>query len=888
MRTTMQTMYRQVLNNLDNLTSDIRNLNNQISSTQQMSKLSDNPVHLVSALSLRSSLAELNQYQENLLYGEKMMSASESTLTQIKELTMRAKVLALQANNGSIVQSQRLNTAVEVHNLFEHAITLANTQINGKYIFAGYRTTGYNSIEPAPFIEDLVDGYRVNGNNLATMDTMLTGTVTNTTIDANTLQINGENVGAINTGAVTNGLNMEKAFNARTEINLAGAAGAPDVIITATLTTLYADASASTPVGGSITGGEIEFELNDVSVTVTIAIGDDETAIATKTMEAINGVKHLTGVEAVVGVGGVGGNGGVDNSVVFRNILAGDESTISVTLNSNTSDANPGFVTFGKAADIDHNTGTISIQSNKSFTITSPGTANDSILDQLGLGGGNKGFADVDDDGELIYGYHMTDADLVINSYSVGSSADDTISDVYADTSAAAKAAAINAVSTNTGVTAVVTPVYRQAMGAVGASPIDNNIGPGDLWINGEDIFDFDTTIQALDSDNALIDAINAKTGTTGIKASRNGGTLILSAEDGRNLHIQTSALGESISHLNSSAPTVSPQDKVYFGSLQLKSERTFLLETTLTTGVVEYEPGLATIGLDGGALSTGEPSDTADDGKLSVISIAKQDNNVRYTGDRINDLKIKIGKTSTLTVAKNGKETIIDTGVFTVLKTLEDSLRNLNFTTVTGIHQATDTTETLDSENTGLPNEDDFLNGSFTITVTDHAFYPPKDFGMTISIDTSVDTLEGIATKMNGIPGMKSWWDSDGYLHLETIDQDRYSYTANDTSNFLEVTGITQYETQVQGLGNSIADLDQLMDDLTGRISDFGALTNRTMIQRRIYDSLELSTAENLSEQQDTDLIKALMQLKNKETAYQAALAATARSLQISLVDFL
>ncbi|MCK5229383.1 MAG: flagellar hook-associated protein 3, partial [Desulfobulbaceae bacterium] len=294
-------------------------------------------------------------------------------------------------------------------------------------------------------------------------------------------------------------------------------------------------------------------------------------------------------------------------------------------------------------------------------------------------------------------------------------------------------------------------------------------------------------------------------------------------------------------------------------------------------------------IGLDGGSLSTGEPSDTAGDGELSVINIAKQDNNVRYTGDRINNIEIKIGKTSTLTVAKNGKETIIDTGVFTVLKTLEDNLRNLNFTTVTGIHQATDTTETLDSENTGLPDEDDFSNGSFAITVTDHAFYPPKDFGMTISIDTSVDTLDGIATKLDGIPGMQSWWDSDGYLHLETIDQDRYSYTiANDTSNFLEVTGITLYEMQVQGFGNSLSDLDQLMDDLTSRISDFGALTNRTMIQRQIYDNLELSTAENLSEMQDTDLIEALMQLKNKETAYQAALAATARSLQISLVDFL
>ena len=876
MRTTMQTMYTQVLNNLNNLTSDIQNLNNQISSTQQMSKLSDNPVHLVSALSLRSSLAELNQYQENLLYGEKMMCASETSLTQIKELVMRAKLLALQNINGTVIQSQRLSTAVEVHNLFEQAITLANTQINGKYIFAGYRTTGYNSLEPAPFIQDLVDGHRINGSSLATMDTMLTGTVTNTTIAAGDLAINGNNLGIISTGAVTNGLNMAKADNAKTAINTAD----PD--ITATLTTLNVVGPAvDDPVDG--VDNIITFDVNNIPVNVTIFDGSPAPAVAASTVAAINAVSDQTGVSAAVGNGG---NGGASNiEIVFRNILDGDDSAIDVSLPIVAQGVNcTGVVAFNEAADANHNTGTISIQSDKSFTITSPNNADDSILTQLGLDGGGKGFMDEAGDGELIYGYRMTATDLDINGYSVDASINDNISDVYADASAEAKAAAINAVSTDTAVTAVVIPVYHQATGgAVEAGDMNT----GDLVINGVDIFNTATTILNHDSDNAFIDAINAKTDQTGIAASRNGPVLLLSAEDGRNLHIKTSAHGESISHLNSTT-TGSHQDKVYFGSVQLRSERSFMLETTPTDAALD-EPGLATLGLDGGEPSTGEPGDAAGDGKLSVMSIAKQDNNVRYTGDRVNNIEIKVGKVNTLTIAKNGKETIVDTGVFTVLKTFEDNLRNLNFTTVTGIHQAVDTTVTLDSGEIGLPNEDDFLNGTFTIAVKDHAIYPPKTFSMTISIDTSVDTLAGVATKMDGIPGMESWWDSDGYLHLETIDQDRYSYEIiNDNNKFLEVAGITPYEMQIQGLGNSISDLDQLMDDLTGRISDFGALTNRTMIQRQIYDSLELSTAENLSEQQDTDLIEALMQLKNKETAYQAALAATARSLQISLVDFL
>ncbi|MCK5437554.1 MAG: hypothetical protein KAI90_06045, partial [Desulfobulbaceae bacterium] len=598
-------------------TSDIQDINNRISSTQQMSKPSDNPVHLVTALSLRSSLAEIKQYQENIIYGESMISAAESSLTQIKELIMRAKILTLQDINPSKEQSGRSCTAEEVHNLFEQAITLANTQINGKYIFGGYRTTGYDSTEPAPFIEDLVDGHRIDGNNLTIMNTMLTETVTNTTIAAGNLAINGNNLGIISTGAVINGLNMAKADNAKTALNAAD----PD--ITATLTTLNAGATATGDGGNG--GGDITFNLNGVSVTVNIADNDSANDVATKTVAAINTVSSQTGVEAIVGDTT---NGGVADSVVFRNVLAGDESTIEVDSYNYTGPgpADPGFGNFGpQSADNTHNTGAISIQSDESFIITSPNNVDDSILTELGLAGGGKGFMDEAGDGELIYGYRMTATDLDINGYSVGASVNDSISDIYKDASAEAKAMAINAVSTNTSVTAVVIPVYRQANGAVEAGDMDT----GDLVINGVDIFTTATTILDQDSDNAFIDAINAKTAQTGISAGRHAiGSLILSAEDGRNLHIKTSALGESISHLNSTATTGSPQDKVYFGQVQLKSERSFMLETTPT--VTAFEPGLATLGLDGGALSTGEPGDAAEDGKLSVISIAKQDNNVR------------------------------------------------------------------------------------------------------------------------------------------------------------------------------------------------------------------------------------------------------------------
>lgn len=74
----------------------------------------------------------------------------------------------------------------------------------------------------------------------------------------------------------------------------------------------------------------------------------------------------------------------------------------------------------------------------------------------------------------------------------------------------------------------------------------------------------------------------------------------------------------------------------------------------------------------------------------------------------------------------------------------------------------------------------------------------------------------------------------------------------------------------------------------MTMRISDTGARANRITVQRQIFDNLEVTTRETLSDKEDTDMIEALMNLKSMEIAYQAALNAAAKTMQMSLMDFL
>lgn len=655
MRITMQSIHKNILTNLNNINTEMNRLNTQISSGKKMSKISDDPVNLVNALGLRSSISRITSYQANLTFGNSMISAAESALTGMKELAIRGKELAIQMANGTMTQENRTSGALEVNHLWEEAIFLANSEVAGKYLFAGYRTAGYTQAEPTPFIADMAGGYGVRGNSPASLD-----------------------------------------------------AAAPSQ-------------------------------------------------------------------------------------------------------------------------------------------------------------------------------YHFNTGDLTINGIAIGATVGDTISSAHATASAAAKVAAINARSTDTGVTADFTSATVTAAGAVAGGAIAS----GDLRINGQDIFDGVTnpasaTVLAQDADKTLVNAINAHSATTGVIASRDSsGALSLSAVDGRNIQVATTAAGEAIGKFNNGTGTAA--DKVYFGAVQLKSDLPFTMQTTPTT-----EPGLVALGLNGGSAATGEANDVAGDGFLQVITIQQQQGNVRYAGDR-SDIAIKVGPTSKLEISKNGMDAIMDTGVFSALKGLENALRGEKFTTVTGSKKATATGNTLDSGSTGLEQDGlAFANGTLSFAVTDHSSYPPQTKTINLEVDISQNTPQTIADRISEIPGLNASWSTDGRLSVESSDPERFTFNYTDSSNFMAMNGITQNELQFQAIQKSIGELETLLDNLSNQVSDFGARANRIEVQSSLYVNLELATRENLSEKEDVDMLKALMEIKGKQTAYEAALSAAAQTMQLSLVNFL
>ncbi|MDE3241135.1 MAG: hypothetical protein KGO52_00270 [Nitrospirota bacterium] len=149
--------------------------------------------------------------------------------------------------------------------------------------------------------------------------------------------------------------------------------------------------------------------------------------------------------------------------------------------------------------------------------------------------------------------------------------------------SAIAKAASVNAVSSTTGVNAVVTSTSVAFSNAVGAGSLNS----GDLIINGTNIGA--VTVTANDSSGALVAAINAQTATTGVSAAVSSGKLTLTATDGRNIsieaasnnangvNVQTTILG------NSGNLTFTGVDAIARGGLTLNSTSNITIGGTTT-----------------------------------------------------------------------------------------------------------------------------------------------------------------------------------------------------------------------------------------------------------------------------------------------------------------
>jgi flagellar hook-associated protein 3 FlgL len=111
----------------------------QISTGKRILTPKDDPPGAAYVLDLRTTITQVQQYQDNAVRAEARLELQEATLKGVDDLMPRIMELAIQGQNDTYTPAARQAIAQEMRQLNDELMALANTRdSDGEYIFAGY------------------------------------------------------------------------------------------------------------------------------------------------------------------------------------------------------------------------------------------------------------------------------------------------------------------------------------------------------------------------------------------------------------------------------------------------------------------------------------------------------------------------------------------------------------------------------------------------------------------------------------------------------------------------------------------------------------------------------------------------------------------------------
>jgi len=215
-----------------------------------------------------------------------------------------------------------------------------------------------------------------------------------------------------------------------------------------------------------------------------------------------------------------------------------------------------------------------------------------------------------------------------------------------------------------------------------------------------------------------------------------------------------------------------------------------------------------------------------------------------------------------------------------------------------------------------GFPGDDVFFRGFEASSNVINSINIGDSFtinGETFTIDPTITSLSDLVNSINNDPNLKSevYALSDGdRLILRSRTASPLSLSGapleawgmidggGDILNSREAEGVFKVvediikdlrNNEVSKLsGEDLGNLDEALDNLLAVRSQVGARTLRLENSRNRFEEFSVNFKKLLSLNEDIDVAEVVMQLNEHQNVYQMALAATARVIQPTLLDFL
>ena len=503
----------------------------------------------------------------------------------------------------------------------------------------------------------------------------------------------------------------------------------------------------------------------------------------------------------------------------------------------------------------------------------------------------------------------LSTGDLLINGVSVPASVatSDTSSSNLNQASSIAKAAAINSVSNNTGVTATVDPT------TVGGTSMVAAALSGSLTINGVSTASFSTTTDTTISRQLTIQAINNISKETGVTASDSQtptGGVILSAADGRNIQVAFSNL--------TAASTGVTAAGTYGGQIELHSTTASPIQIgTTPSGTItnsgftvgSYQPNQATVVTNLQAQAATAPTSTFDATTMSINGVAigatlAQDDTASY----INATAVSsVSTNSSIAIAAAINRQTKLTGVSAVAapnvitgSTFTASALGAAGLKINGVTIAA--AATLGASNTLVDsmNAINQYSGQTGVTAVDNGngLTLTAQDGRNIVIEA---TTAGTAATQLGIPGGAIGAAATGpittYGKVQLVSDNKFTVAAGSSgTSTLESLGfnvgtyggannglkINQIDVSSQsGAQSAITAIDAAISTVSAIQSNVGAYENRLSSTVTNLQSMNTNMSSSRSTIQDTNYSTTTTALARSQIISQAATAMLAQANQ-------
>jgi flagellin-like hook-associated protein FlgL len=161
-RVSDQFVRQQLLGQVQSTQVDLLRLETQLSTGRKFQLPSEDPVAALRAVGLQRLLERNQQVQANVTTNQSYLTDTDSALSQVSSLINQVRGDVLSVTGTTATDTQRRAAAQQVQQVLRQLIDIGNQQFGGRYLFAGSET----AVRPFQALDGNVVSYQGNENRL--------------------------------------------------------------------------------------------------------------------------------------------------------------------------------------------------------------------------------------------------------------------------------------------------------------------------------------------------------------------------------------------------------------------------------------------------------------------------------------------------------------------------------------------------------------------------------------------------------------------------------------------------------------------------------------------------------------------------------------------------